>query len=524
MRNAGAKGLILLSAMVMLLLGVTGCGETRGTMISPEGSKGESGDLVVVTIASNAVPVASLDKFDNVGSGSDDMGYLWGDPLIANDHMGNYSAALATEWWMSENALSFTFRLRKGVLFHNGEEMTSRDVKVTYERLLGEELAYTNSWYALDRVETPDAYTAVIHLSEPMPTFYDEVGFVPVICASAYLENEDSFFLKPVGTGAYRVESFEAETGEGHFLRNEAWWGINEGNVDKIIYRFISEDMKRGAALQDGAVDIINMLPPEYRDSMEEKYTLTDIVMDAGVNMGFQCAPGRLFESYELRAALSMCIDRSMLCNSIIGGGRVATWPTGENTLGYVDGYQYEYDPERARELVKSSGYNGEEINLIYFSAGFQRADEIAKMIQSRALGIGLEILLEPMNSGQFESRRAKGEYDVTLSLFAPTCGDPQTEVAVIMAHDVFHTGYQNQVLQELCNKVRTMTNKRERMEKLEEIFRIEMEELMPFVYLYSPVSSYAMTDDISNIRFYNDYSADYRFMIKADGNGEQKR
>lgn len=515
MRNRKILAFTLVT--VLSLLGMTGCGNRENSDTSPETGERIPNNKVVVTIASNAVPINSLDKFDNVGSGSDDTGYLWGDPLVSNDHQGNYSPALATEWWMSEDALSFTFRLRKGVLFHNGQEMTSEDVKVTYERLLKTELNYTNSWYALDRVETPDAYTAVIYLSEPMPTFYDEVGFVPIICASAYLEAEDNFFLKPIGTGAYYVESFNPATGEGHFIRNEAWWDINEGNADEIVYRFMSEDMKRGAALQAGMVDIINMLPPEYYDSLNQDYVLTDIVMDAGVNMGFNCGPGEVFEPWELRAALSMCIDRNMLCNSIIGGGRVSSWPTGENTLGYVDGYAYEYDPNRAKELVEASGYDGREINLIYFSAGFQRADEIALAIQSRALEAGMEIILEPMNNREFEKRRSEGKYDITLSLFAPTCGDPQTEVAVIMANDVFHTGYQNETLRELCREVRGITNKKDRIKKMEEIFRIEMEELAPFVYLYSPVSAYATTDNISNIRFYNDYSADYRFVIKME-------
>lgn len=511
------KIVVFLLAVAVLFSGITGCGKEENDGIPSETAEKVRDDRIVVTIASNAVPISSLDKFDNVGSGSDDTGYLWGDPLVSNDHKGNYSPALATEWGMSEDALSFTFQLRKGVLFHNGEELTSKDVKVTYERLLKKDLNYTNSWYALDRVETPDDYTAVIYLSEPMPTFYDEVGFVPIICASAYLEAEDDFFLKPVGTGAYYVESFDPETGEGHFVRNESWWSANEGNADEIVYRFMSEDMKRGAALQDGAVDIINMLPPEYYDSLDQNYMLTDIVMDAGVNMGFNCGPGKVFESYELRAALSMCIDRNMLCNSIIGGGQVAVWPVGENTLGYVDGYEYEYDPNKAKGLVEASDYDGREINLIYFSAGFQRADEIAQTIQSRALEIGLEIILEPMNNREFEERRSNGKYDITLSLFSPTCGDPQTEVAVIMANDVFHTGYQNDSLKELCREVQEITNKKERVEKLEEIFRIEMEELAPFVYLYSPISAYATTDKISNIRFYNDYSADYRFVVKTE-------
>ncbi|MCD8106142.1 MAG: ABC transporter substrate-binding protein [Lachnospiraceae bacterium] len=518
-----AQRLLLLVLAVATLL-LTGCGNgslSGGSENEPDTSYNEeasSEDAVTLTIYSYANKLSSLDKFSNQGYGQDDAGYLWGDPLVANDHEGNYTAALATDWSMSEDGLSYTFHLREDVVFHNGEKLTSYDVKVTFERLLDETLEYTNLWGSLDRVETPDDYTVVIYLNSVMPTFYDEVGFVMIICGSAYEADPEGFFQKPVGTGAYMVDRIEEEGAVVYFTRNENWWGTNTGNVDEIIYMCGEDDTERVNALESGEADIVTMLTTDYHEVLdEEDYILVDVVSDGQVNIGYNSAEGEIFNDYNLRAALSMCIDRQMLCDSILGGGVAATWPVAEGNLGYVDGYEYEYDMETARALVEASDYNGEEISMIYTASNLQRADEIAQAIQSRATEIGLNIILEPLDVDEFQERRFAGEYDLTLGSFTPTCSDPQTEVASIIANDMFQTGYTNETIRTLANEIQTILDREERETKLQELFLLEMETLEPFAYLYSPVNVFAMRKNISGVTIYSDYSADYRFVVKAE-------
>ena len=503
--------------MIFVFTGlVGGCGKMQTEQLLTEvmSEQNENGQ-VTVTIASNTNQLESLDKFNNTGAGADDTGYLWGDPLIANDHKGNYEPALAVKWEMSEDGLVCTFQLRENVKFHNGDILTAADVKATYDRLINGKLQHTNSWSALKRVDAPDDETVIFYFSAPMPTFYDEVGFVPIINAKAYEKDPENYFQKPIGTGAYYVESFDRETGKGKFRRNQNWWGTNTGNVDEIIYTFIADDTKRVSALKNEKADVVNMLPVEYQSLLKATYKVEEIHTDTCVNLGFCCADGKVFADVNLRRAMSMSIDRQMICDNIAGSGTVLNWPVGENTLGYVAGNSYVYDVEQARELVKDSDYDGREITLIYTGEGFQKAEEMAMAVQTRAKEIGLNMVVEPLGNAEFLKKRAEGDYDVTLGAFAATCGDPQTEVAVIIADDVFGTGYRNADLEQLCEKAKVTMDRTERETVLKDIFKIEMEELAPFVYLYSPMNIVASQNDISNITFYNDYSADYRFMVK---------
>lgn len=506
-------------AMIFMFTGLMGgCGSRQAEQglkeVMSEQEENENG-LVTVTIASNTNQLKSLDKFNNTGAGVDDTGYLWGDPLIANDHKGNYEPALAVKWEMREDGLVCIFQLRENVKFHNGAILTAADVKATYERLINGKLQHTNSWNSLERVDTSDEKTVTFYFSTPMPTFYDEVGFVPIINAKAYEKDPKNYFQKPIGTGAYYVESFDQETGKGKFRRNQDWWGTNSGNVDEIIYTFIADDTKRATALKNGKADVVNMLSVEYQNLLKDTYKVNEIHTDTCVNLGFCCTGRKVFADKNLRQALSMSIDRQMLCDNIAGSGAVLNWPVGENTLGYIDSSSYVYDMEQARALVKNSDYDGREIILIYTNEGFQKAEEIAMAVQTRAKEIGLNMVVEPLKNAEFLKRRAEGEYDVTLGAFAATCGDPQTEVAVIIADDIFGTGYQNADMEQLCEKVKLTMDRTERENVLKDIFKIEMEELAPFVYLYSPNNIVASQNYISNITFYNDYSADYRFMVK---------
>jgi ABC-type transport system substrate-binding protein len=101
---------------------------------APGASEPSSDGKVTVTIG-HITELTDLDRFANYGSGGDDTGLLWADPLIFSNHLGTYTPALALEWSVSDDYLAYTFKLREGVKFHDGSEFTSFDVKRTFERM-----------------------------------------------------------------------------------------------------------------------------------------------------------------------------------------------------------------------------------------------------------------------------------------------------------------------------------------------------------------------------------------------------
>jgi peptide/nickel transport system substrate-binding protein len=486
----------------------------------PATSDEEVGDKVVVTIG-QFTELTNLDRFANYGPGGDDTGLLWADPLVYSDHKQNYTPALALEWSASEDYLSYTFKLREGVKFQDGSDFTSFDVKRTFERMFEDEtLVDVNAWQPFESVETPDDYTAIIHLESVMPTFYDEIGRVPIISGAAYDADPAGYFLSPVGTGAYTVASFDNLTSLVKFARNDDWWGwgeVGDSNVDEIVYELISDTTTRVSALQAGDIDIAFQLPLDNLQLLDkEKFTVTEVKADSHIHLAFQCAEDRPFSNKDLREALSLSIDRQALVDNILGGGTASTWAVPEGNLGYISGQGYEYDVERAKELVTKSGYAGEEIKLL-INPNITGYSEVCQAIQSMATQANINIVLDPVEYATFVDRRDAGDFDVFFGSFSATCGDPQVEAGVIIAFNVFNTNYENPQLAELTGAVGGLSDKEERAKTLEQIFTIEMEEFAPFIYVYDESYCFASSSNVSGYVTFADGAGDYRFINVTD-------
>ena len=321
------------------------------------------------------------------------------------------------------------------------------------------------------------------------------------------------------GTGAFAVTSFDKQSGEVHYAKNPDWWGWtdeNKTNVDEIIYKYIGDVTTRASALQAGDIDIATDLTIDYQDTLApEEYTIQLIKSDAHFHVEFNCAEGKIFNDRNLREALSLSIDRQTLVDSIFGAGAsVATFAVPEGNLGFVAGEEYAFDLERASQLVAESGYAGEEIVMMLESTTGTTL-EVAQAIQAMATEAGFNIKLEPLEHATFMDRRFAGEFDMTLGAFAATAGDPQVEVGVIIAFDVFKSNYVNEEMHNLAVSTHGITDRAERGAVLTQVFMMEMQEFAPFVYLYSPVMLYATQSGVTNLTVYADGSANYKLVDK---------
>jgi peptide/nickel transport system substrate-binding protein len=497
---------ILVSALVFLMV-------FAGTVAAAS-----PGNPIVLTIGSNARVLSSLDRFKSLGTAGDDTGRLWGDPLASTDHRGTYTPALASSWAVSKDYLSYTFKLKKGIKFSNGDEFTSADVKKTFQRLIEDKtLIDAASWQILDRVDTPDPYTAVIVLKKAMPTFFDELDRVPVISAKAYEANAADYFMSPIGTGAFVVTSFNKQTGESRYTRNDNYWGWtadNQSNVDEIVYKFITEDTTRVSALQSGGVDVATMLPIDYLAKLDaSKYTSLQVPMDTHFLIGFACGGGKTFGDKNLREAFSLSIDRAQIVEGIVGGGLVSTWPVPKDNVGYVAGSRYEYDPAKAKKLLAASGYKGEQLAMVLTSASFPRANEVATVVQAMAGAVGFNVKIEMLESATYESRRTSGNYDLYLGRFNSTCSDMQRDVTTNLLPDKFKSGAIDDKMRELCSAAAVTVDRAARTKLLEQIYAIEMNDLAPVIGLYCPVYLYPMQKNVTNVTVYADGTAVYKYV-----------
>jgi peptide/nickel transport system substrate-binding protein/glutathione transport system substrate-binding protein len=378
-------------------------------------------------------------------------------------------------------------------------------------------LVDVNAWGSFDSIETPDNYTAIIHLKDIMPTFYDELGRVPIICGAAYDADQENYFQLPAGTGSYTVASFDRLTSLVIFNRNDDWWGWSElgksSNVDEIVYEYINDSTVRVSALQAGNIDIAFQLTLDNLTLLDkEKFEVLEVDSDSHIHLALQCAEGKPFNDKNLREALSLSIDRQAIVDSILGGGTASTWVVPKSNIGYVAGKPYEYNVERAKELIAQSTYSGEELKLM-INTGTTGFSEVCQVIKAQAAQAGINITLEPIEYATFVDRRDSGDFDFFFSSFAATCGDPQVEISVIMSFNIFNTNYDNAELSALTNATRSISDKAERAKVMEQAFTIEMEEFAPFIYVYDESYCYASAKNVTGYTVFADGSGDYRFM-----------
>lgn len=298
---------------------------------------------------------------------------------------------LATEWKRVDD-YTLEVTLRKGVKFHNGDEMTAKDVAFSFnrvhEKLPGIEDA-TNLLALVKEVQVIDDYKLriVTNVVDPLLEHRIASAWGAWIVPADYITEvgNDAFAAKPVGTGPYKVVSYSPE--KVVMERFDDFWG-EKPSAKRIEYIVYNETSTRMTALITGEVDIITQLPLDQVPVIEGNQDLSV----KGLNISnihvltFNTEGGPLSDK-KLRQALSLSIDRQMLVDKLWQGKAVI--PEGHQYVEYGDYYfnDYpapQYNVEKAKKLLAESSYNGElieyELRSNYYTLGNEAAEAIVDM------------------------------------------------------------------------------------------------------------------------------------------------
>jgi peptide/nickel transport system substrate-binding protein len=308
--------------------------------------------------------------------------------------------SLATDWTTSDDGLAWTFNLREGVTFHDGEPLNADAVCFNFERwfnfppsLQGDGTTYywqygfgggfknpaegspTAEDSLYESCEAVDESTVTLHLTKPSATVLSTVSLPSLhIVSPAALEefeadagatNEDGVFTPsgtystehPTGTGPYKFESWTV--GEQLALvRNDDYWG-EPALTEKIIFRPIGDNAARLQALQTGEIQGYDLVEPQDVSTIEGDGNL-QIVERPPFNVGWitinHAKPP--MDKLEVRQAISHAINKQAIVDSFYGGrGVVAKEFMPQEIVGYADDVvEYEYDPEKSKQLLQQAG------------------------------------------------------------------------------------------------------------------------------------------------------------------------
>ena len=402
------KKLLRSLSILTLALSLTACGgggSDEGTETGDTGYK----DTILWGIANDQ---DSLDPQTNV-SNNVVLPQIYSS-LIKIDQEGKVAPDLATEWGVGEDGLTWTFKLRDDVTFHNGKHLTSADVVATFERVLNEDdpYRYTSSYTEfIDSVTADGDYTVIIKTKTPYGPFEAKIAACNMgILDKDYIEQYGhDLGTTPAsvnGTGPYKVTEWSI----GEKMVFEAYDDYFGGTpkTKNVIMQVVPEQNSRAIAVETGQMDIVSGLAPDD----VARFSNGEV---AGVNVYSEPSNGmHLFQfncsgvlsDVKLRQAINYGIDRQAIIDTLYSviGETAALAPVTPDVIGYSELGVIEYNPEKAKELLKEAGYeDGLTINLMT-TAVYNKGVEMAEIISEQLKEIGITVNIETVEKAVFSA------------------------------------------------------------------------------------------------------------------------
>ncbi len=330
--------------------------------------------------------------------------------LIREDYKGNYYPWLATSWKIDQDNNTITLPLRKGVKFHDGTDFNAEAVKFVIDRSIAEKMA--RGFVSVDVI---DEYTVRINTEPYQNNFLNTLASTPCnpVSPTAYKTmGEEKAKWHPVGTGPFKFVNFE----RGNKLTYTKWdgyWQKGKPYLDGVEYLFIRDPMTQQAAMRASGAEKVHVLSVTSGEqaAMMKAQGFEVIAMAVGpVSFIPDSANANSpFSKREVRQAVSYAIDREALVKARgFGFWKAANQIPSSDNLGYVKGMEFgQYNPEKAKQLLKEAGYpNGFKMTIHVMPA---MVDRDAMVAVQRFLGeVGIKVELEFPDGGGYTAKRWK--------------------------------------------------------------------------------------------------------------------
>lgn len=385
-----------------------------------------------ITIGINAT-LESLDVHTAIGPniiGSRIFG-LFSDSLVQTGKDGSLQPMLATEW--SGDGLEWRFKLREGVIFHDGSTMTADDVVYSFNRILDPNNPQPSGFakdfgrYVANVEATGELeVTLTTPTRDPLLPFRLDSYWASIIPRAA-TEAADPATLqfKPIGAGPFKVVEFRTDD-RIVLEQHRVYWG-GTSNVDQVIVRFIPETATRIAALQAGDVDLITQVPVDQItvvDGTPGIHSVNSFVRNY-MTINFNTVKGPTAD-LNVRRALALAIDRELIVDALWEG---KTRAMNDYLLPGIFGYDpdrpvFPYDPDAARAALEASAYAGESINFQATAGYYANDDPVMTAVTQMWRDVGLTVNQELLEGSAFLDQYFAGEVMTNLQSRGASGGD----------------------------------------------------------------------------------------------------
>ena len=302
--------------------------------------------------------------------------------LMTRDENFNPTLELADSMVETSDHLTYTFKLRQGIRFHNGKEMTSADVVASFDRYAKIGL-FRSTLGNVERWEAPDKDTFVIHLNKPQPTFLEILSSfnAPIVIVPAEDKDDPPMQLKTIGTGPWelvesvpggyaKIKRYEGYKPNTNFDQKTGFGGYKQACFDTVTFRIVTEPQARVAGLKTGELQGVEDLPTKSLTDLKADRNITIIpLQNWWIQMTLPNVSVPPTDNLMFRRAVQAVLDMDEIMDAASDGNyRLNVGFQYPNQASYSDAGKQTYnikDPELAKKYLAQSGYKGEPVILL---------------------------------------------------------------------------------------------------------------------------------------------------------------
>jgi peptide/nickel transport system substrate-binding protein len=343
--------------------------------------------------------------------------------LLSYDFYLNPKPALATSWNISDDGLTYTFKLRPGVKWHDGQPFTSADAAFSILTLKEVHPRGRITFANVEKVDTPDDLTLVLHLSQPAPYLIhaldaQESPIIPKHIYEGTRADSNPHNNAPIGTGPFRF--VELVPGSHVILeRNPDYWDKGKPYIDRIVFRFISDSGARAVALETGEADVADgsIVPLSEVDRIAALPNITierkGNIFSSGVKRLEFNLDNPILADIRVRRAIAYAIDKKFIRDVVwYGHGQIVAGPISPDLAPFYinDLPSYDFDPKKAEALLDEAGYKrGPDGIRFHLPHDFRPATEgdqrTAEYVKQALAKVGIDISVRTQDFPSYVKR-----------------------------------------------------------------------------------------------------------------------
>ena len=516
MKNRKILGFLGAAAMTVLL---AGCAESANDNSGAKDTAKDNADNKV-TIAYAEGSGQTMDPHNAADLTSASYAFAMYDQLVTSGteekdgktvgRTDIVEPSLAESWDISEDGLTYTFKLRKDAKFTSGNDVNADAVLYSFERI--QKAGEGGSLYELSHiksVEKVDDYTVKFTLSEVNPVLLKYFAtFTFSIVDPAIKDKADDYLTThSAGSGAFELKSWDPATGATFEANDEYWNG--EPEADEIDIKYVAEASNRELMLKNKDVDVALDIPAKDVAELEKNKDLvvssesSNRIYYMGLNANYEP-----FDNAKVREAINYVVDQQKIIDDILyGQGNPLKSSISSKSPAFTDEYfKASYDLDKAKKLLAEAGYKDGFKFEVTVSTATQDYEDTAVLLQSELKKIGVDMKINLVAPAQYSELITAKKAPAFLGRYTSLVNDPAYHYGFLLDTKGAsnYAAYSNKKVDALLKKGASTTDEKARQEIYNEVQQIVTAD-SPWIYLYESNLIAGLSKDVEGYVFYPD-------------------